>query len=317
MEWHQHVELYNNTAIPDDLLHGTSEQCLDLCGRLSWAPGPRLQKPVGADSGFRAGSFWDGLNSSLGSLSADVDSQYFSNLFDKFVNYPPKTSTRLPTFEQQSTSSQHSSSQLRCSKCQRDFSGIKKTLEHVAGTHLLAELRPWPCVEPTCGLRFSSDKDLCRHLIDIHLGIKYTCSCGLRHRRDKHLQHIQDPNRTCKSIGPYTCGCGATTVSNRPNAVSEHIKHVTEAVFTCCCGQSHHLKDHLRHLRHQHCRGAEPYICHCGKVTASYAETGLEEHRHHVEECCLHGPSTGLVGQPRKRGRPRKEKDESTQRRTE
>lgn len=311
------MELYNNAAITDGLLHGTSEQCLDLRGRLSWAGSPGRRTSVRADSDFSAGSFWGGLNSSLGSLGADVDSQYFPNPFDEFINYPPQTPTRLPSSEKSSTSSQRSSSQLRCSRCQRDFAGIKKALEHVAGTHRLADSGPWPCVEPNCGLRFSSDKDLCRHLIDIHLDIKYTCSCGLRHRRDKHLQHIRDPNRACKSIGPYICGCGATTVSNSPSAIGQHIKHVTEAMFTCCCGQYHHITDHLRHLQYQQCRGAAPYICHCGKMTASYAETGLEEHRHHVEDYCLHGPSTGLVGQPRKRGRPRKEKYESTQRRTE
>lgn len=282
---------------------------------MPWLQNPRHQTSARANCDFSAGSLQDGSNSSLNSLTTAVDSQSSSNLFDKFINYPPPSSARRLTSELP-TPSPPPSSQLHCSKCQLWLPSANKTLEHVAESHRLAGSGPWPCLEPKCGLSFKSDKDLRRHLVDIHLGIKYTCSCGRRNRRDKHLSHIQDTTRLCKPLGPYICGCGAATDSNRPTALNDHLRHVTEAVFTCSCGQRHNVADHLRHLHRQQCRSGMPYICHCGKTTDSHTETGLEEHRHHIEENCLHGPSCAPDGQPRKRGRPRKMNNESTQRRT-
>lgn len=310
------MEIYNDAAIPEDedLLHGTSEQCPGLCEG-SCSSYPRHQTSAWTDFDFSARSFQGGSNSSPKSLSAVVDSQTSSDLFDKFINYPPQSSTRLPTTELPSPSPQSSPHKLHCKKCQRAFSSLNSTLQHIAGRHRLAGSGHWPCVEPNCDLSFVSDKDLRRHLMDIHLDIKYTCSCGRRLRRDKHLLHIQDAPRKCKAVGPYMCVCGAGSNSNRPTALSDHLKHITEAFFTCSCGQRHHVTDHLTHIQHQQCRHGAPYICHCGRMTESHTETGLEDHRHHVEEFCLHGPSYGLDGQPRKRGRPRKMNNESTQRR--
>lgn len=172
-------------------------------------------------------------------------------------------------------------------------------------------------MQPNCLTKFRTDKDLRRHLMDIHLGIKYICSCGRRDRRDKHLSHIHDAAYKCRLLGPYFCGCGTATDSNGPTALSDHLKHVTEAFFTCSCRQKHLVADHLSHLQHHQCRRGAAYICHCGKKTDSHTETGLEDHRRHIEEFCLHGPSYGLDGQPRKRGRPRKMNHESTQRQNE
>lgn len=310
------MEIYNDATTPGDLPHGISKQCPDLCEG-PWGPYQRHQTSAGTDGDSSAVSFQGGPNSSPNSLSAAVDSQSFSDLFNEFINYPPQSSSRMPTAEKPSPSPQPSSHQLCCKKCQQLFPSLNSTLQHIAGRHRLAGSGHWPCVEPNCSLRFVSDKDLRRHLMDIHLDIKYTCRCGSRHRRDKHLLHLQDATRKCKSVGPYICGCGAATNRNGPTALSDHLKHITEALFTCSCGQRHHVTDHLTHLQHQQCRHEAPYICHCGRKTDSHTETGLEDHRHHVEERCLHGPSCGLDGQPRKRGRPRKMKNESTQRRTD
>lgn len=306
------MEIYNDAAIPE-LSHGTSQQCPGLCEG-SWGSCPRHQSSAKADIDFSVGYFQGGPNSSLNSLNAAVDSQSSYDLFE-FINDSSQPSTPLPTTELSSPSPQPSPCQLHCKKCQRAFHSLNSTLRHIAGRHRLVGARQWPCVEPHCDMRFVSDKDLRRHLMDQHLDIKYTCPCGLRRRRDKHLLHLQDETRKCKSVGPYICGCGTSTNGNGPAALSDHLKHITEAIFTCSCGQRHHVTDHLTHLQHQQCRRGAPYICHCGRKADSHTETGLEDHRHHVEERCLHGPSYGFDGQPRKRGRSRKMNNESTQRR--
>lgn len=308
------MELYNDAAIPGDFLHGTSEQCPSLCEGL-WVSNPRLQKSTGADCDFSAGYFQDGQDSFLSSLNAAIDSKSYLDIFDEFINYPPRSSTRSPTVELPSPRPQPSPSQLQCRKCQQEFPSVKKALQHVAETHRLADSGHWRCVEPKCDRSFISDKDLCRHLRDVHLDLKYACSCGIRQRRDHHMPHIQDSGRRCKPIGPYICVCGTRTDSDTPTGLGDHLKHVTDVLFTCSCGQRHAVADHLSHLQHHQCRRGSFYICHCGKRTDSHTDTGLEEHRHHVEEYCPHGPSYGLNGQPRKRGRPRKMNDESIQRR--
>lgn len=313
------MELYNNAAIAEDLPHGISEQCPALCEGL-WVSDPQYQASAEANCDFSAGSFQHGINSSPNQLSAVVDSQSPSNPFDEFINYPPQSLTRSLTWTQPSPSPVPQSNPLHCSKCQQKLPNVNTVLRHVAEKHLpagrpLRAGRPrWPCVAPNCDLDFISDKDLRRHLMDIHLGIKYTCSCGRRNRRDNHLAHIQDPLRKCKSVGPYICVCGATADSNAPIGLGGHLKHVTEAYFTCSCGQRQRSTDHLRHLYHERCSRGTPYVCHCGKKTDSHTDTGLGEHRRHVEEDCPHGPSHGLDGQPRKRGRPPKTNNESTQR---
>ncbi|KAH8750350.1 hypothetical protein F5883DRAFT_225614 [Diaporthe sp. PMI_573] len=117
------------------------------------------------------------------------------------------------------------SNPLHCSKCQQKLPNVNTVLRHVAEKHLpagrpLRAGRPrWPCVAPNCDLDFISDKDLRRHLMDIHLGIKYTCSCGRRNRRDNHLAHIQDPLRKCKSVGPYICRPISRVLVDNANAV--------------------------------------------------------------------------------------------------
>lgn len=279
----------------------------------------RHQTSAGADYDFSAGLFQHGPNSSHDSLSAVLDSQSVSNLFDEFIIYPSRSSTRSSTLELPSPSPQPSSKQLNCSQCQRQFSSVNLTLQHVAEGHLLAGSQSWPCVEPNCRLSFKYSKDLRRHLMYRHLGLRYTCSCGCGARLDKHMSHIRDPERKCKPVGPYICECGVTTDSNAPTGLSDHLRHIKMVLFTCSCGQRHRVADHLNHLDHVQCRRGSPYICHCGKKTDSHTERGREEHRRHVEEECPHGPSYGLNGQPRKRGRPRKisNENESKQRRTD
>lgn len=299
------MELLNDAAIPGDLPHGTSEQCLGLCEG-SWVSDLPQQTSAGDECDFSARFSKDCSNSFPSSLGAAVDSRSSSDLFDEFINYPLLSASPQPLTEQ-----------FHCKTCHRAFPSVNSTLQHIAASHQLAESKNWPCLEPNCGLRFASDKDLRRHLVDIHLGIKYTCSCGRRHRRDKHLSHIRDGMRKCNSLGPYICGCGAATDSDGPTAFDDHLKHLTEIFFTCSCRQRHHVTEHLRHLEYHQCMNGAPYICHCGRKTDSNTETGLEDHRHHVEDYCLHGPSYGIDGQPRKRGRPRKINSESTQRRTD
>lgn len=318
MRWPLPVESYNNAAIEEDPPHGTSEKCPGLCEGLSVSD-LRHQTSAGADCDFSAGYFQDGPNSSHDSLSTDVDSQSLSKLFDEFIIYPPPSSTCSSTFELPSPDPQPSSSQLHCSECQREFPSVNRALQHIAETHRLAGSQPWPCVEPNCGLSFRYEKDLRRHLVYRHLGLRYTCACGRRARLDKHMQHISDPERNCKSVGPYTCECGAKTDSRSPSDLSDHLRHIKVVRFTCSCGQRHPVAEHLNHLHHLQCRRESPYICHCGKITNSHTERGRDEHRRHVEEECPHGPSYSLNGQPRQRGRPRKMRNEnvSTQRQTD
>lgn len=257
------------------------------------------------------------MNSSLNSFSAAIDSLPSSEILDEFINYPDESSTQPATTKIPPPSSKPFTSPLHCKQCQRAFPSVSSIMQHIAGWHRLADSEQWPCTHSDCLRTFRSDKDLRRHLMDIHLGIKYTCSCARRDRRDKHLSHIHDAVRKCRSLGPYICGCGKATDRNGPNALSDHVKHITEAIFTCSCRQKHRLAEHLSHLQHHQCKRGASYICHCGNKTDSHTDTGLEDHRRHVQEACLHGPSYSLDGQRRQRGRPRKMIYESKQQRNE
>lgn len=325
------AEIFNNASILEDLPHGKHELCPVLCEE-PWVSDPRHQTSAGADCDFSAGSCQEDSNSLPRSLSPTFDSYSSPGPYDEFINSPPRSlPPRFPTLElpppspQPSTQSSNTDTfsstspsppveayLLRCDQCQLEFPSVYFILRHVEERHRVTGSPYWPCLEPSCGLRFKHGKDLCRHLEDQHLDIKYTCACGHRARLDKHLRHVRDFEHKCQPVGPYICRCGAKTDSDTPTSLDDHLRHVREVIFTCSCGQRNNVADHLNHLDYQQCRGGSSYVCRCGNTTNSHTTTGLEEHRRHIEEDCPHGTSCGPSGKPRKRGRPRKMNNEST-----
>lgn len=333
MEWSQQDGVcYSDAAVSGSIQHGESEYCYDLCGGPWGSDAREFQTPVTTGRDLNAGSSQDGAKSSLNVLNA-VSGSYisftspaedvtnYSTPFTPYLSTPglsllspsPRPSdqpSNSPTSTKLSTS-QFNHKELpdfQCCICRLELPGIHSALKHIKENHLdrVVTSRPtkcmWPCIQAEgCSEAFENYKDLLRHVMDMHLDIKYTCACGKRHRNDRHLAHIQAPHQV-NPAGFYICVCGKSIDSTAPNSLADYIRHVREKLFTCPCGLRLSFEDHFSHVQQGHqCQGEAQYVCVCGRATDS-----VENHRNHIEERCTHGPFQGPDGHPRRRGRPPK-----------
>lgn len=117
---------------------------------------------------------------------------------------------------------------------------------------------------------------------------------------DEINKHIQGPN----SEGKWKCsfpGCPKDNFGRKENIRSHVQTHLDDRQFQCpeckkCFVRQHDLKRHVQtHV------GAKPYVCPC---EADFARKDALD-RHRKRGMCV-GAYSGVVRQPAKRGRPRK-----------
>ena len=156
--------------------------------------------------------------------SSSSDEQHTSPSYTPPDLNDNKTPTSTLSTTSSSPSPQHPDT--KCNLCGLSPNRPQLLLEHFLNNH-----RPiGPGVRWSCGTdghgTCKTERDFRRHFEDMHLGLKYVCFCGLKHRKDKHVNHIR--KKICRrAVGQgYVCICGHATES-----LQTHELHIASCVL--------------------------------------------------------------------------------------